>query len=101
MRRYAGAMTSPTKPDDTPQDGADTYWLEKRGAPGAPATAPAETEAPRKQTLEDVLVRGEVPTDAFAEEFREQNDAPLPSDEEIERQALEAGGDDDDPETPE
>jgi hypothetical protein len=93
---------------DAPPDGDYASWLEKRGgvpaAPAAPATpdpcAPLEY-VPRKQTLDDVLVHGETPTEEFLKEFHEQNDTPVPSDEDMERQALEAGGEDGDPETPE
>jgi len=99
-------MTSPTP--DTPEDGDFTSWLEKRGTPPSAAASPtdpvppAPTEyTPRKQTVEDVLVHGETPTEEFIEEWRAADDVPLPSDEEMERQALEAGGEDGDPETPE
>ena len=55
----------------------------------------------RRQTLEDVLITGEEPSDEFLDEWNELENAPDVSDEELARQALEAGGDDGDPLTPE
>lgn len=56
---------------------------------------------PEKQTIEDILLNGEEPTEEFLEEIIALNKAPELSDEEFERQALEAPGADGDPNTPE
>ncbi|MFN7152266.1 MAG: hypothetical protein ACK4OE_01145 [Acidovorax sp.] len=56
---------------------------------------------PLNQSIEDILVRGEDPTDEFLEEWNEIHNAPELSDEELARQALSAPGDDGDPNTPE
>lgn len=53
------------------------------------------------QTIQQVLVEGQEPTDKFIEEFNALNEAPEVSDEELERQALSAPGDDGDIHTPE
>jgi hypothetical protein len=71
-----------------------------RTTPASPDPEPPE-DKPREQSLHDVLVHGEEPTEAFLEDFRALEEAPEVSDEEMERQALEAGGDDGDPATPE
>ena len=60
-----------------------------------------QNEASAKQTLEDVLFNGEEPTEAFLEELAVLNAVPPLADDEFERQALEAPGDDGDPCTPE
>ena len=62
------------------------------GAPEAPIV---------KQTISDILLNGEEPTEEFLEEFIVLSEAPPLSDEEFERQALCAPGDDEDPSTPE
>lgn len=59
------------------------------------------TAAQRLQTIDDVLVHGEAPTDEFLEEWNELNSLPEVSDEELARQALNAPGDDGDINTPE
>ena len=53
------------------------------------------------QKLEEVLLEHEEPTPEFLEELAALEDAPPLSDEELSRQALEAGGADDDSSTPE
>lgn len=53
------------------------------------------------QKLEEVLLEHEAPTQAFLEEIAALEDAPPLSDEELARQALEAGGADGDSSTPE
>ena len=77
-------------------------------APAEPAAAerPAAdgddgAPAPPGTTLEGVLVHGEEPTEAFLEEFAEQQSAPQVDDAELARQALAAPGADGDPDTPE
>lgn len=68
----------------------------KDGASGAATPQPASG-----QSLQDVLVDGQEPTEELLEEFRALGEAPPLSDEELARQALEAPGDDGDPSTPE
>jgi len=58
----------------------------------------AETSS---QRLEEVLLGHEQPDDALLEELAALEDAPPLSDEELARQALESGGADADPSTPE
>ena len=53
------------------------------------------------QKLEEVLLEHEAPTQAFLEELQALEKAPPLSDEELSRQALEAGGADSDRNTPE
>lgn len=53
------------------------------------------------QTIQQVLGEGQEPTDEFVEEFKALSEAPELSDEELERQALAAPGDDGDVRTPE
>ncbi|MDP2064984.1 MAG: hypothetical protein Q8K38_03325 [Burkholderiaceae bacterium] len=53
------------------------------------------------QKLEEVLLEHEEPTAEFLEELAALEDAPPLSDEELARQALEAGGEDGDSSTPE
>lgn len=98
-------MTSP----DTPKDGDFASYLEgKMGraaeAPGAATRVDANASAPAaasRQTIEQILVEGQEPTEEFLEEWIAGQDEPELSDEELERQALEAPGDDGDPSTPE
>ncbi len=93
--------------NDTPKDGDFAAWLEAKAAtpPAAPSvlaevrTIAMEEMSP--QTLEDVLLMGQDPTSEFVEEFKALNEAPPVSDEELERQALEAAGEDGHAETPE
>ena len=58
----------------------------------------AETSS---QRIEEVLLGHELPDDALLEELAALEDAPPLSDEELARQALESGGADADPTTPE
>ena len=95
---------------NAPKDGDFTAYLNRvanRNSDVTPASiAPArgtlaqETEQER-QTIQQVLVEGQEPTDEFIEEFTALNEAPELSDEELERQALSAPGDDGDVHTPE
>ncbi|CAN7494897.1 hypothetical protein LJR118_003443 [Acidovorax sp. LjRoot118] len=98
-------MTSP----DMPKDGDFASYLEGKmsrsaevpdaaGSVDVNASAPAA--APR-QTIEQILVEGQEPTEEFIEEWNAGQGEPELSDEELERQALEAPGDDGDPSTPE
>jgi hypothetical protein len=82
---------------NTPKDGDFASMLE-----GAGRTAPQPAAAPdTRQTIQQVLVEGEEPTEEFLEEMKALREAPAVSDEELERQALEAGGADNDAGTPE
>jgi hypothetical protein len=56
---------------------------------------------PERQTIQQVLGEGQEPTEEFMEEFIALRQAPELSDEEMERQALSAPGDDGDVRTPE
>jgi hypothetical protein len=98
-------MTSP----EMPKDGDFASYLEgKIGHPAGArdaavsvaANASAPADAPR-QTIEQVLVEGQEPTEEFLEDWNAVQSAPELSDEEFERQALEALGEDGDPSTPE
>lgn len=104
-------MTNP----DTPKDGDFAAYLESKvlasdrhrnataGTSAASQTPPDSTPAQdeRRQTIADILVAGEEPTDEFLEEFNALENAPPWSDEELARLALEHPGEDGDPHTPE
>ena len=68
------------------------------GVPSDPFENPA---VPSRQTLQQVLVEGEEPTEEFLEDWKALNEAPELSDEELAQQALNAPGDDGDVRTPE
>jgi hypothetical protein len=94
---------------DTPKDGDFAAFLERKsaGVPTLEATAaapaaPDESDRDTKrQTLDDVIVDGEEPTEELMEELEALKQAPPLSDEELARQALEHPGADGDPSTPE
>ncbi|CDS49346.1 hypothetical protein [Polaromonas sp. CG9_12] len=67
-------------------------------ATSGPEALHAETYT---QRIEEVLLGHEPPDDALLEELAALEDAPPLSDEELARQALESGGADADPTTPE
>lgn len=67
-------------------------------ATSGPEALHAETSS---QRIEEVLLGHELPDDALLEELAALEDAPPLSDEELARQALESGGGDADPATPE
>ena len=98
---------------DTPKNGDFAAWIDEKSEalkfelgekfPVPPtvlasSTLPAETG---QQKLEEVLLEHEQPTQAFLEEIAALEEAPPLSDEELDRQALEAGGADGDSSTPE
>jgi hypothetical protein len=101
--------------DQTPKDGDFAGYLERRetqdlakgkgavGSASPESTSPGDPEASgsRSQTLEDVLVHGEEPTDEFIEGLTALEGAEPLSDEELEQQALQDPGGDGDPQTPE
>ena len=95
---------------EPPTDGDFASYLETRGK--TPATASPRTAAEHssehgspfakpRQTIHQVLVEGEEPTEEFLEEWNALENAPELSDDELARQALDAPGDDGDAQTPE
>ena len=94
---------------DMPKDGDFASYLEGKtsrpvGAPdtatGLAVNASPPADAPR-QTIEQILLEGQEPTEEFLEAWNAGQSEPDISDEELERQALEAPGEDGDPSTPE
>ena len=100
-------------PSDTPKNGDFAQWMDEKSEalkfelgekfPVPPTvlvsnSVHAETG---QQKLEEVLLEHEQPTPAFLEEVAALEDALPLSDEELERQALQAGGADNDNSTPE
>ncbi|MDP3354497.1 MAG: hypothetical protein Q8M51_01355 [Polaromonas sp.] len=98
---------------DTPKDGDFANWVdaqaealkfelgEKFPVPPTELHSPSVHVETGRQKLEEVLLEHEEPTPEFLEELNAlENAAPL-SDEELARQALEAGGADGDTGTPE
>lgn len=98
---------------DTPKGGDFAHWVDEKSEalkfelgekfPVPPTvlvsnSVHAETG---QQKLEEVLLGHEQPTQAFLEEVAALEDAAPLSDEELDRQALEAGGADGDNNTPE
>ena len=98
---------------NTPKDGDFAHWIEEKSEalkfelgdkfPVPPTTlvSPSVHVETARQKLEEVLLEHEEPTEEFLEELRALEGAPPLSDEELARQALEAGGDDGDNTTPE
>lgn len=96
---------------DTPKDGDFASYLEAKSrnrstalpAQGGELNIQAEVPAaaPPRQTIQQVLVDGEEPSDEFLEEWNALEHAPELTDEELEKQALSAPGDDGDTRTPE
>lgn len=100
-------------PSDTPKNGDFAQWMDEKSEalkfelgekfPVPPTvlvsnSVHAETG---QQKLEEVLLEHEQPTPAFLEEVAALEAALPLSDEELERQALQAGGADNDNSTPE
>lgn len=98
---------------DSPKNGDFANWVEGKSealkfelGEKFPVTA-NELHSPSvhietgKQNLEEVLLGHEAPGEAFLEELAALQHAPPVSDEELARQALDAGGADDDNNTPE
>jgi len=65
----------------------------------SPASAIPEPQP--DQSIVDVLVHGQEPTEALLESLRDDHQLPPVSDEELEQQALRHPGEDGDPSTPE
>ena len=98
---------------NTPKDGDFAHWVEEKSEalkfelgekfPTPPTTlhSPSAHVETSHQKLEEVLLEHEAPTQEFLDELAALEQAPPLSDEELARQALEAGGDDGDSSTPE
>ena len=98
---------------ETPKDGDFAHWVEEKAEamkfelgdkfpiPPTVLHSPSVHVETSGQKLEEVLLGHEVPTQAFLEELSALEAAPQLSDDELTRQALEAGGADGDPVTPE
>ena len=98
---------------NTPKDGDFAHWVEEKSEalkhelgekfPVPPTTlhSPSLHVETGQQKLEEVLMEHEEPTQEFLDELAALEKAPPLSDEELDRQALEAGGDDGDSTTPE
>ena len=97
------------KSSDAPKDGDFASYLEGKTSlsskPSSVATVEDRNSNERAettcQTVQEILVDGQEPTEEFLEEWNALENAPGLSDEELARQALEAGGDDGDKATPE
>ena len=100
-------MTAPP----TPLANDFIRWVEEKsdavmadiGDKFPPATSGAQAihAETSSQRIEEVLLGHEPPDDALLEELAALEDAPPLSDEELDRQALQSGGADADPTTPE
>ena len=98
---------------NTPKDGDFANWVdaksealkfelgEKFPIPPTALHSPSLHVETSEQKLEEVLLEHEVPTQEFLDELAALEQAPPLSDEELARQALEAGGADGDSTTPE
>jgi peptidoglycan hydrolase CwlO-like protein len=98
---------------DTPKDGDFSSWVDEKAEalkyelgekfPVAPNElhSPSVHVETSQQKLEEVLLEHEEPTAEFLEELKALEEAPPLSDDELARQALEAGGADGDAGTPE
>ena len=98
---------------NTPKEGEFSHWVGEQSAalkfelgeqfPVPPTTLVSGVVHPEtsSQNLEEVLLEHEAPTQALLEEIAALENAPPLSDEELARQALQAGGADGDSSTPE
>jgi hypothetical protein len=98
---------------DTPKDGDFANWVdnkaealkfelgEKFPVPPTELHSPSMRGETGRQKLEEVLLEHEAPTAELLAELKALEEAPPLSDEELARQALEAGGADGDAGTPE
>lgn len=95
---------------DTPKDGDFASTLEGKRkhpstiTPAAGAEPSTDFHVPvtgARQTIQQVLVEGEEPTEEFLEEWNALESAPELSDEELAQLALNAPGEDGDTHTPE
>ena len=97
----------------TPKDGDFVHWVEEKSealkhelgerfpVPPTALHSPSVHVETGQQKLEEVLMEHEEPTQEFLDELAALEKAPPLSDEELDRQALEAGGGDGDSATPE
>ena len=98
---------------NTPKDGDFAHWIEEKSealkfelgekfpVPPTVLHSPSVHIETGQQKLEEVLLEHEEPTQEFLDELAALEQAPPLSDEELARQALEAGGADGDNNTPE
>lgn len=98
---------------NTPKDGDFAHWVEEKSevlkfelgekfpVPPTVLGSPSVHVETGRQKLEEVLLEHEAPSEEFLEELAALEEAPPLSEEELARQALEAGGADADPGTPE
>ena len=98
---------------NTPKDGDFAHWVEEKSealrfelgekfpVPPTILVSPSVHAETGRQKLEEVLLEHEEPTQEFLDELAALEAAPPLSDEELARQALEAGGGDGDAATPE
>ena len=96
-----------------PKEGDFAHWIDEKSqalkfelgekfpVPPTELHSPSVHVETGQQKLEEVLLEHEEPTQEFLEELAALEDAPPLSDEELARQALEAGGADSDTSTPE
>lgn len=106
-------MSSSSNMSNTPTGGDFASWVEDKSEalkhelgekfPVPPTTlqSPSAHVETSQQKLEEVLLEHEQPTQEFLDELAALEQAPPLSDEELARQALEAGGGDGDSSTPE
>jgi hypothetical protein len=105
-------MSTSSAPD-TPASGDFVSWVEGKSeelkhklgenfhVPPTILHSPSAHIETGQQKLEEVLLEHEQPSQAFLDELAALEQAPPLSDEELARQALEAGGGDGDSSTPE
>jgi hypothetical protein len=88
-------------PTNTPKDGDFAAELDRLAQAATNPGTPLDAAAASPQTLEDVLVGGQEPTDEFLADLAALDGAPELSDEELARQALAHPGGDGNTSTPE
>lgn len=98
---------------NSPKDGDFAQWVDEKSealkfelgekfpVPPTALHSPSVHVETSQQKLEEVLLEHEEPTQEFLDELAALEQAPPLSDDELARQALEAGGDDGDTATPE
>lgn len=96
-----------------PKDGDFAHWVDEKAealkfelgekfpVPPTVLASPSVHVETGRQKLEEVLLEHEAPSEEFLEELAALEEAPPLSEEELARQALEAGGADGDSSTPE
>ena len=105
-------MSNSSNSED-PKDGDFASWVDEKAealkfelgekfpVPPTELHSPSVHVETTQQKLEEVLLEHEAPTQAFLDELHALEVAPQLSDEELTRQALEAGGADNTSNTPE